>query len=115
MTEMQAFLVLNALPNIGPITLNRLLAALGGDPRAVLSATARQLESVQGVGPVIAATDYVRAVPESVRAYVPAGRRYRALGTDGFGRSDTRAALRAYFGVDAASIAQAARAALAGG
>jgi len=66
-------------------------------------------------GPVIAATDYVRAVPESVRAYVPARRRYRTLGTDGFGRSDTRAALRAYFGVDAASIAQAARAALTGG
>ena len=66
-------------------------------------------------GPVIAATDYVRAVPESVRAYVPEGRRYRTLGTDGFGRSDTRAALRAYFGVDAASIAQAARAALTGG
>ncbi len=66
-------------------------------------------------GPVIAATDYVRAVPESVRAYVPAGRRYRTLGTDGFGRSDTRAALRAYFGVDAASVAQAARAVLTGG
>ena len=47
--------------------------------------------------------------------YVPEGRRYRTLGTDGFGRSDTRAALRAYFGVDAASIAQAARAALTGG
>lgn len=56
MTETQAFLVLNALPNIGPITLNRLLTALGGDPRAVLAATVRQLESVQGVGPVIAAT-----------------------------------------------------------
>lgn len=56
MTEAQAFLVLNALPNIGPITLNRLLAALGGDPRAVLAATARQLEAVPGVGPVIAAT-----------------------------------------------------------
>ena len=56
MTEMQAFLVLNALPNIGPITLNRLLAALGGEPRAVLAASARQLESVQGVGSVIAAT-----------------------------------------------------------
>ncbi|KLR56806.1 alpha-ketoglutarate dehydrogenase [Diaphorobacter sp. J5-51] len=66
-------------------------------------------------GPIIAATDYVRAVPESVRAYVPEGRRYRTLGTDGFGRSDTRAALRAYFGVDAASIAQAARAVLTGG
>jgi pyruvate dehydrogenase E1 component len=63
-----------------------------------------------GVGPVIAATDYVRAVPESIRAHVPAGRRYVTLGTDGFGRSDTRAALREFFGVDAAAIVAAARA-----
>jgi pyruvate dehydrogenase E1 component len=65
-----------------------------------------------GKGPVISATDYVRAVPESVRAYVPEGRRYRTLGTDGFGRSDTRAALREFFGVDSTAIAQAARDAL---
>ena len=58
-------------------------------------------------GPIIAATDYVRAVPESVRAFVPDGREFLTLGTDGFGRSDTRAALRAFFGVDAASIVQA--------
>jgi pyruvate dehydrogenase E1 component len=64
-------------------------------------------------GPVIAATDYVRAVPESVRAFVPEGRRYRTLGTDGFGRSDTRAALRRFFAVDADSIAQAALQSLA--
>ncbi|MGJ7491004.1 alpha-ketoglutarate dehydrogenase [Variovorax sp. ZT4R33] len=63
-------------------------------------------------GPIIAATDYVRAVPESVRAFLPEGRRYLTLGTDGFGRSDTRAALRDFFGVDAASIARAARHAL---
>ena len=61
----------------------------------------------RGEGPVIAATDYVRAVPESVRAFVPEGRRFHTLGTDGFGRSDTRAALRAYFQVDAASIVRA--------
>ncbi|MBP0625280.1 alpha-ketoglutarate dehydrogenase [Cupriavidus consociatus] len=66
----------------------------------------------EGRGPVIAATDYVRAVPESVRAYIPRGRRYVTLGTDGFGRSDTRSALREYFSVDAASIAQAAKQAL---
>jgi pyruvate dehydrogenase E1 component len=60
------------------------------------------------VGPVIAASDYVCAVPESVRAFIPAGRIYKTLGTDGFGRSDTRAALRNYFGVDAASIAKVA-------
>jgi pyruvate dehydrogenase E1 component len=52
-------------------------------------------------------------VPESLRAYLPAGRRYLTLGTDGFGRSDTRAALREFFGVDAASIVRATRHALA--
>jgi pyruvate dehydrogenase E1 component len=65
-----------------------------------------------GRGPVIAASDYVRAVPESIRAFVPAARRYLTLGTDGFGRSDTRAALRQFFGVDAASIVRAANHAL---
>ena len=57
-------------------------------------------------GPVIAATDYVRAVPDLIRAWVP--RRYETLGTDGFGRSDTRAALRRFFEVDSKSIALAA-------
>ena len=74
---------------------------------------ARQLDG--SAGPIVAATDYVRAVPESIRAFLPADRRYLTLGTDGFGRSDTRAALRAHFGVDAAHIAQAARYALAHG
>ncbi|MFZ2736904.1 MAG: alpha-ketoglutarate dehydrogenase [Burkholderiaceae bacterium] len=59
-------------------------------------------------GPIIAASDYVRAVPETIRAYLPPGRNYLTLGTDGFGRSDTRTALRALFEVDAASIAKAA-------
>lgn len=53
LTERQALLVLNALPNIGPITLNRLLAELGGDAREVLQTPARRLESVKGVGPAI--------------------------------------------------------------
>ncbi|MBA3777228.1 MAG: hypothetical protein H0X11_12450, partial [Betaproteobacteria bacterium] len=57
-------------------------------------------------GPVIAASDYVRAVPDLIRAWVR--REYVTLGTDGFGRSDTRAALRDYFEVSAASIAKAA-------
>ena len=62
----------------------------------------------QSKGPIIAATDYVHAVPESIRAYIPNGRSYETLGTDGFGRSDTRAALREFFGVDAVSIVKAA-------
>ena len=56
LTEQQAFIILNALPNIGPITLNRILEELGGDPRAVFSAGRRRLEAVKGVGPVIAET-----------------------------------------------------------
>jgi pyruvate dehydrogenase E1 component len=59
-------------------------------------------------GPLIAATDYVSAVPDLIRSCVPQGRRYVTLGTDGFGRSDTRAGLRAFFGVDAAHIVDAA-------
>ncbi|RDD69818.1 alpha-ketoglutarate dehydrogenase [Paracoccus versutus] len=56
--------------------------------------------------PVIAATDYVRALPQMIAPYLDA--RFVALGTDGFGRSDTRIALRAFFEVDAPSIAIAA-------
>ena len=80
---------------------------IAGDTSASTPFIAQQLKN--SVGPIIAATDYVCAVPESVRAFLPAGRNYLTLGTDGFGRSDTRAALRGYFGVDAGSIAKAAR------
>ncbi len=83
-------------------------AALRGE-EAVVSFIARQLGAGTGTGPIVAATDYVRAVPESVRAWLPEERRYFTLGTDGFGRSDTRAALRDFFGVDAAAIVRAAR------
>ncbi len=62
-------------------------------------------------GPVIAATDYVRAYAEQIRAFVP--RRYVVLGTDGFGRSDTREKLRHFFEVDRRWIAMAALQALA--
>jgi pyruvate dehydrogenase E1 component len=67
-----------------------------------------QQQLMHSQGPIVAATDYVRAVPESVRAFVPEGRRYITLGTDGFGRSDTRVALRHFFEVDAASVVNAA-------
>jgi pyruvate dehydrogenase E1 component len=61
-------------------------------------------------GPVVAASDYVRAVPDLIRAFVK--KPYSVLGTDGFGRSDTRAALREFFEVNARHIAVAALAAL---
>ncbi|HET7160369.1 MAG TPA: pyruvate dehydrogenase (acetyl-transferring), homodimeric type, partial [Burkholderiales bacterium] len=62
-------------------------------------------------GPIIAASDYVRAVPDLVRTWMP--RRYVTLGTDGYGRSDTRLALRRFFEVDRIAIVVAALRALA--
>jgi pyruvate dehydrogenase E1 component len=62
-------------------------------------------------GPVIAATDYVRAFAGQIRGYVP--RRYCVLGTDGFGRSDTREKLRHFFEVDRWYVTLAALKALA--
>src|SRR3546814_943279 len=61
--------------------------------------------------PLFRPTDYIRAYPEQVRAFVPM--RYTVLGTAGFGRSDTRQNLRRFFEVDRYHIAQAAIAALA--
>jgi pyruvate dehydrogenase E1 component len=64
-----------------------------------------------GNAPIVAATDYVRAYPELVAAHV--GASFTALGTDGFGRSDTRKALRQFFEVDRHHIVVAALGALA--
>ncbi|MGI8903604.1 MAG: pyruvate dehydrogenase (acetyl-transferring), homodimeric type [Solirubrobacteraceae bacterium] len=69
-------------------------------------------ECLQGrPGPVIASTDYMRAVADQVREWVPAP--YRALGTDGYGRSDSRAALRRFFEVDRHYVTVAALKSLA--
>jgi pyruvate dehydrogenase E1 component len=62
-------------------------------------------------GPVIAATDYMRTVPDQIRQWVRG--RYVTLGTDGYGRSDSRAALRRFFEVDRHHIVVAALKALA--
>jgi pyruvate dehydrogenase E1 component len=60
-------------------------------------------------GPVIASTDYLRAVPDQIRQWVAQeGRGYRTLGTDGYGRSDFRTALRRFFEVDRHYVAVAA-------
>jgi pyruvate dehydrogenase E1 component len=68
--------------------------------------------SLVGAAPIVAASDYVRAVPQMLASFLPR-RRYVVLGTDGFGRSDTRAALREFFEVDRYSIVLAALQALA--
>ena len=62
-------------------------------------------------GPFIAATDYMKIVPDQIRQWVP--NRYVVLGTDGFGRSDAREALRRFFEVDRGHIVLAALKALA--
>ena len=62
-------------------------------------------------GPFVAATDYMRTVPDQIRQWVPG--RYHVLGTDGYGRSDSRAALRGFFEVDRRYIALAALKSLA--
>ncbi len=64
-----------------------------------------------GAGPVVAASDFMKAVPDMIARWVPAD--YTVLGTDGFGRSDTREALRRFFGVDAEHVVVAALSALA--
>jgi pyruvate dehydrogenase E1 component len=63
-------------------------------------------------GPVVASTDYMKAYAEQIRPFVPKGRTYKVLGTDGFGRSDFRSKLREHFEVNRHYIVVAALKAL---
>jgi pyruvate dehydrogenase E1 component len=64
-------------------------------------------------GPVVAASDYMKTFADQIRPFIPKERVYRVLGTDGFGRSDSRAKLRHFFEVDRSFITVAALKALA--
>ena len=64
-------------------------------------------------GPVVASTDYIKVYAEQIRAYLPKGRTYKVLGTDGFGRSDFRSKLREHFEINRHYIVVAALKALA--
>src|SRR4029079_6916527 len=64
-------------------------------------------------GPVVAASDYIKTLADQIRPYIPRDRIYRVLGTDGFGRSDSRAKLRHFFEVNRYFVAIAALKALA--
>jgi pyruvate dehydrogenase E1 component len=55
-------------------------------------------------GPIVAVSDFMRAVPDQISRFVPAGRPWLSLGTDGYGRSDTREALRRFFETDTAHV-----------
>jgi len=75
-----------------------------------LSFVAQQLGAHSG--PVVASTDYIKAYAEQIRPFVPRGRNYKVLGTDGFGRSDFRSKLREHFEVNRHYIVVAALKAL---
>ncbi len=64
-------------------------------------------------GPVVASTDYMKNYAEQIRAFIPKGRTYKVLGTDGFGRSDFRHKLREHFEINRHYIVVAALKALA--
>ena len=63
-------------------------------------------------GPVIASTDYMKAYAEQIRLFIPKGRTFKVLGTDGFGRSDFRSKLREHFEINRHYIVVAALKAL---
>jgi pyruvate dehydrogenase E1 component len=75
-----------------------------------VSFVGRQLEDHSG--PVVASTDYLKAYAEQIRPFIPKGRTYKVLGTDGFGRSDFRSKLREHFEVNRHYIVVAALKAL---
>jgi pyruvate dehydrogenase E1 component len=64
-------------------------------------------------GPIVSTTDYVRLFSEQIRPYIPKGRNFTVLGTDGFGRSDSRVKLREFFEVNRYYVTVAALKALA--
>ena len=71
-------------------------------------------KQLQGTtGPIVATSDYMRTFAEQIRAYMPKGRNYKVLGTDGFGRSDSRTKLREFFEVNRYYVTVAALKALA--
>jgi pyruvate dehydrogenase E1 component len=72
---------------------------------------AQQLD--KHTGPVVASTDYMKNYAEQIRAFLPKGRTYKVLGTDGFGRSDFRSKLREHFEIDRHYVVVAALKALA--
>jgi pyruvate dehydrogenase E1 component len=67
----------------------------------------------QHAGPVVASTDYMKSYADQIRAFVPKGRVFKVLGTDGFGRSDFRSKLREHFEVNRHYVVVAALRALA--
>jgi pyruvate dehydrogenase E1 component len=81
-----------------------------GKPR--VSYVAEMLQK-RPAGPVVAASDYIKTFADQIRPFVPKDRTYRVLGTDGFGRSDSRSKLRHFFEVNRCFVAIAALKALA--
>ncbi|MGB3291126.1 MAG: pyruvate dehydrogenase (acetyl-transferring), homodimeric type [Burkholderiaceae bacterium] len=76
------------------------------DKKAPVPYVTTQLEDT--TGPIIVSTDYVKAYGDQIRPYVPKGRDFKVLGTDGFGRSDFRSKLREHFEIDRRFVVLAA-------
>ncbi|NLC36082.1 MAG: pyruvate dehydrogenase (acetyl-transferring), homodimeric type, partial [Alcaligenaceae bacterium] len=81
------------------------------DPNPRVPYVTQQLEG--SAGPIVASTDYVKSYAEQIRQFIPKGREYRVLGTDGYGRSDFRYKLREHFEVDRHFVVLAALRSLA--
>jgi pyruvate dehydrogenase E1 component len=82
-----------------------------GEKKPQVPYVTQQLEKT--AGPIIASTDYMKLFADQIRPFIPKGREYRVLGTDGFGRSDFRYKLREHFEVDRHFVVVAALKALA--
>ena len=68
------------------------------DAKPQVSYVSQQLQET--TGPIVVSTDYVKAYGDQIRPFIPKGRDFRVLGTDGFGRSDFRYKLREHFEID---------------
>ena len=81
-------------------------------PTAKPQASFVEQQLASTTGPVVASTDYMKNYAEQIRSFIPKGRGYKVLGTDGFGRSDFRAKLREHFEINRHYIVVAALKAL---
>ncbi|HVU71978.1 MAG TPA: pyruvate dehydrogenase (acetyl-transferring), homodimeric type [Mycobacteriales bacterium] len=79
-------------------------ALLHPEESARVPLVSRLLDAESAPGPIVGVSDWMRSVPDQIAPWIPDPSRWTSLGTDGFGRSDTRAALRRHFHVDAESI-----------
>ena len=104
---------MNAVTHVSAKIATRGLNLLHPTDAPVQSFVEKQLSAHDG--PVVASTDYIKSYAEQIRAFIPRGRAYKVLGTDGYGRSDFRSKLREHFEINRHYIVVAALKALSEG